>query len=92
MKLQSCTMYRYKSDKILIEDLKRIIGYRIPEDAYLDEDFVSDFGMDSLDLVEVAIGVEKFFGIQVNDREIKNNSTLRKLSNYIKQILESENR
>lgn len=29
-------MYKYVSDKILIEDLKRIIGNKIPEDADLD--------------------------------------------------------
>lgn len=85
-------MYKYVSDKILIEDLKRIIEYKIPEDADLDDDFVSDFGMDSLDLVEIAIDVERFFGIRVNDQEMESNSTLRKLSNYIKQILKNEGR
>lgn len=85
-------MYKYISDKILIEDLKKIIGDKIPEDADLDEDFVSDFGMDSLDLVEIAIDVERFFGIRVNDQEMENNSTLRKLSNYVKQVLKNESR
>lgn len=85
-------MYKYVSDKILIEDLKKIIGGKIPEDADLDEDFVSDFGMDSLDLVEIAIDVERFFGIRVNDQEMENNHTLRKLSNYIKQVLKDEGR
>lgn len=85
-------MYKYVSDKILIEDLKKIIGSKIPEDADLDEDFVSDFGMDSLDLIEIAIDVERFFRIRVNNQEMENNPTLRKLFNYIKQILENENR
>lgn len=85
-------MYKYISDKILIEDLKKIIGNKIPEDADLDEDFVSDFGMDSLDLVEIAIDLERFFGIRVNDQEMENDSTLRKLSNYVKQVLKDENR
>lgn len=85
-------MYKYTSDKVLLEDLKKIIGDRIPEDADLDEDFMSDFGMDSLDFVEVAVGVEKFFGIRVDYQEMRNNSTLRKLSNYIKQVLKNENR
>lgn len=48
--------------------------------------------MDSLDLVEIAIDLERFFGIRVNDQEMENDSTLRKLSNYVKQVLKDENR
>ena len=40
------------------------------------QDFVSDLGTDSLDMVEIVMGVEQEFGLTIDDKEIEGIKTV----------------
>ncbi|MEE1347256.1 MAG: phosphopantetheine-binding protein, partial [Bacteroidales bacterium] len=42
-----------------------------------------DMGIDSLDLVEIVVIVDREFGFKINPEEMKNVSTLRQFCDYI---------
>ncbi len=56
-----------------------------PEDITLDSALHDDIGMDSLDIVDVVIGCETAFDVNLNTADAKNVRTLRDLCQFIIQ-------
>ena len=65
--------------KIIIEKLG-INDCEIPNDA----SFTNDLGIDSLDLYEVFVGIEKEFEIKIPDEEAEKLRTPSSVINYVK--------
>lgn len=53
-------------------------------DSARDEaDFVDDLGVDSLDCLELVMGLEKEFGIEIPDEDIEKLKTIRQMVEYV---------
>ena len=52
----------------------------------LDASFVEDLGADSLDIVELIMGLETEFDIEIPDEEAENISTVGDAVNYLKNL------
>lgn len=50
--------------------------------------FVEDFGADSLDVVQLVMGLEEEFGIEVPDEDVEQLRTVGDVVNYISSKLE----
>lgn len=57
------------------------------EDVQLDKSFVDDLDVDSLAMVEIIVGIEEKFGVQIADDEAKNLRTVGDAVAYIEQAL-----
>lgn len=51
-----------------------------------------ELAIDSLDVVDLAISLEKIFGINISDSDMEKNNTPRDVINHIKYILSKNNR
>ena len=65
--------------KIIIEQL----GVK-PEDVKLESSFVEDLGADSLDTVELVMGLEEEFETEIPDEEAEKISTVQAAIDYVK--------
>ncbi len=80
-----------------IEDrLKKMIVERLflnisPEEIEQDKSLINDYGVDSLNLLELVVGLEEEFGIVMEDDEFKvsNFETVTALSNFVRSRLSS---
>lgn len=54
-----------------------------PSDLTIDTHLMNDLGADSLDTVEIAMGIEDEFGIDIEDREAEKLKTIRDIVNLI---------
>ena len=52
----------------------------------MDASFVEDLGADSLDIVELIMGLETEFDIEIPDEEAENISTVGDAVNYLKNL------
>ena len=59
-----------------------------PVEIHYDDDFETDLGIDSLDVVEVIDGLEQEFGIRIEDSDIKEIHVVNDLIENIKRKLE----
>ena len=66
--------------KFLIEDFEIE-----PEKITMEGRMKEDIGIDSLDMVDVAVIVDKKFGFKIQPDEMKNTVTLNDFCNYIEQ-------
>ena len=57
------------------------------EDVKMESTFVDDLGADSLDLVELIMGLETEFDIEIPDEEAEKIQTVGDAVNYIKENL-----
>lgn len=59
------------------------------KEAYIDSDLVADLGLDSLDRIQLAIELEKQFGIEIPDEDVDRPElgTIRGLIAYVEQKL-----
>lgn len=53
------------------------------DEITMDSNFVEDFEMDSLDMVEMLIDLEKETGIKIPNEEVKDINTVGKLVKYL---------
>jgi len=67
------------------------VKHIIVEQLGVDEDevkaeasFVNDLGVDSLDVVELVMGLEDEFGLEISDRDSEKLSTVAQAIDYIK--------
>lgn len=70
-----------------LERLKDIFAKRLQidrESVRLDSRLVDDLDVDSLFIVELAIDVEKIFGVKIPDNELDDIHTVGDIMNYIK--------
>lgn len=58
-----------------------------PRDSItIDDNFSEDLDLESLDLVDLIMGVETAFGIQLDMADAKNTKTIRDLINFIREV------
>lgn len=73
--------------------LKEIVVDRlnVEEDQIKPEaSFVEDLGADSLDIVELIMGIEEEFDIEIPDEDAEKLTTVGEATNYIKGKLDAE--
>ena len=54
-----------------------------PESITMDTNLIDDIGADSLDIVELIMSLEDYYGITINDDDAANLITVRKICDYI---------
>ena len=79
------------SSEEIFEKVKAIIIdlLQVSEDSVtLDANFIDDLGADSLDLVELIMGIEEEFNIEIPDGEAEKVVTVGDVVDYIKENVE----
>ena len=74
------------SNSNIEERVKKIIVDMLgvkPEDVVPEASFVDDLGADSLDTVELVMGLETEFGIEIPDEDAEKINTVQAAINYI---------
>ncbi len=66
--------------KIIAEQLDVQAGEVVPEASFTD-----DLGADSLDLVELVMGMEEEFGIEISDEEAERIQTVQDAINFVEE-------
>lgn len=69
------------------EKLKEIIVAQLGisgDEITMDSSFENDLGADSLDLVEIVMGIEEVFGFEVSEDDVDDIDTVGKAVEYIK--------
>jgi len=79
--------------------IKKMIVNRLflkiqPEDIESDKSLVDSYGVDSVSLLELVVGIEEEFGLQIGDDEfdIKNFSTVAALTAFVEKKLSEKNK
>lgn len=74
----------FEKVKVIIIDL-----LQVSEDSVtLDANFIDDLGADSLDLVELIMGIEEEFNLEIPDGEAEKVVTVGDVVDYIKENVE----
>ena len=79
------------SSEEIFENVKAIIIdlLQVSEDSVtLDANFIDDLGADSLDLVELIMGIEEEFNLEIPDGEAEKVVTVGDVVDYIKENVE----
>lgn len=79
---------------MILKKVKEILSdqFAVDEDNINEEtSFVDDLNADSLDLVELIMGLEDEFGLEIGDEEVEAIKTVGDAVNYIKNTLDEEN-
>ncbi len=79
------------SSEEIFEKVKKIIVdlLQVSEDSVtLESQFIDDLGADSLDLVELIMGIEEEFNIEIPDGEAEKVVTVGDVVDYIKDNVE----
>lgn len=79
-------MERYDEVKDIVQD---VLGEKA-QDIQPDTDIVEDLDADSLDLVEVAMAIEDYYGIEIEDEVIAEIHTLDDIVRELNKILGDE--
>ena len=79
---------KFMSSEEIFEKVKNIIVdlLQVSEDSVtLESQFIDDLGADSLDLVELIMGIEEEFNIEIPDGEAEKVVTVEDVVEYIKE-------
>ena len=52
-----------------------------------DQDLVTELGIDSLDMVEIIMGIEEEFGLKIDDKEVEGIKTVEDLIKKVENIM-----
>lgn len=73
----------------VIEVIAGQLGIK-PEDIQPSSSFIDDLGADSLDIVELVMGMEEKFGLEIPDQEAEKILTVQDAINHIAGFLASQ--
>ena len=78
------------TEQEIFEKVKAVIADKLqvePEKVTLEARFIEDLGADSLDTVELIMGLEDEFGLEISDEEAEKIRTVKDVVEYIKAKL-----
>ena len=78
------------TEQEIFEKVKAVIADKLqvePEKVTLEARFIEDLGADSLDTVELIMGLEDEFGLEISDEEAEKIRTVKDAEEYIKAKL-----
>ncbi len=76
----------------LEERIKKIIADQLgvnPDQVIAEASFIDDLGADSLDIVELVMGLEEEFDIEIPDEDAEKITTVGQVVEYIEELIQS---
>lgn len=61
-----------------------------PDEISTDKSFIKDFGLDSLDIVELVMAFEEEFGIEIPEKVAEKIFTVADVIKYVEEVVEAE--